>query len=255
MNNISQSRLLVAGAVAIPALLLTKHFYNIYAATAPVPWRSITEVRSMPDSLRNSASVTTIINPRGHPSLDDTRFIDVSLPESASYLKDETVLAALLRGFFGGHVFAPERAVLKLAGLELTNYPTPEGSSPPPAIWDSKRLDGDTLPALHTILFGAFKVIHVELGTSSPQHSSSTIDLAFGSSKGQFGGVHRFTILRDGEKPGVIRVALEHTSCNPTVNKPLKPDIMIPFHNFYAMWLFRESVAELVQRFAVEKKL
>lgn len=30
---------------------------------------------------------------------------------------------------------------------------------------------------------------------------------------------------------------------------------MIPFHNFYAMWLFRESVAELVQRFAVEKKL
>lgn len=129
-----------------------------------------------------------------------------------------------------------------------------EKSSLPPTLWDPKRLDGDTLPPLNTLLFGVFQVIHIELGTSSPQHSSSTLDLAFGSNKGEFAGVHRFAILRDGEKPGVIRVALEHTSCNPTVNKPLKPDFMIPLHNFYAMWLFRESVTELIRRIEAEAR-
>jgi hypothetical protein len=129
-----------------------------------------------------------------------------------------------------------------------------EKSSLPPTLWDPKRLDGDTLPPLNTLLFGVFQVTHIELGTSSSQHSSSTLDLAFGSNKSEFAGVHRFAILRDGEKPGVIRVALEHTSCNPTVNKPLKPDFMIPLHNFYAMWLFRESVTELMQRIEAEER-
>lgn len=109
-------------------------------------------------------------------------------------------------------------------------------------------LDGDTLPALHTLLFGGFLVAHVELETHSLGQSFSTVDVVFGSDQRQFAGVHRFALVRDDKKPGVVRISLEHTSCNPTVNKALKPDFMIPVHNFYAQWLFRESVAQVLLR-------
>jgi hypothetical protein len=130
MNKLPSSRLIAASAVAVPALLLARYIHNVYAATAPVPWRSITEVRNMPDTLRDSATVSTLINPKGHTSLDDSRFIDVPLPKSATHLKDEAILAALLRGFFGGHVFAPERVLLRLAGMELTNYTSRQSQYP-----------------------------------------------------------------------------------------------------------------------------
>lgn len=122
MNHVNTSRPVAAGAIAIPALLVTRHLYSIYRRTARVPERRITEVRSMPDSLRGSATVQSLINPRGHPSLDDSRFIDVEVPASAASLKDETILAALLRGFFAGHVFTPERILLKMVGMELTSF-------------------------------------------------------------------------------------------------------------------------------------
>jgi hypothetical protein len=66
--------------------------------------------------------------------------------------------------------------------------------------------------------------------------------------------VHRFTIIRDGNKSNSVQVYYAHMSCNPTVNKPLKPDIMFPLHKLYAMWLFREGVAEVIRRIQTEKE-
>jgi hypothetical protein len=140
----------------------------------------------------------------------------------------------------------------------------------PPPIWDIERFNGDALPPLHTVLFGAFQVAHVELAepTASSSEkieqdsSSSSVDIVFGSDTAQFAGVHRFSILRDGDGDGsrrrrdnsVVQVHYAHISCNPTVNKPLKPDIMFPLHKLYAMWLFREGVAEVMRRIQAEKR-
>jgi len=131
-------------------------------------------------------------------------------------------------------------------------------SSLPPPIWNIKRFDGDSLPPIHTVLFGWFQVAYVQLAepssTAKKTETSSSVDIVFGSDMAQFAGVHRFTILRDGSRPGSVQVYYAHMSCNPTVKKALKPDILFPLHKLYAMWLFREGVAEVMRRMQAEKR-
>jgi hypothetical protein len=108
------------------------------------------------------------------------------------------------------------------------------------------------------VLFGGFQVAHVELAEPSSAaektEASSSVDIVFGSDMAQFAGVHRFTILRDWNRPDSVQVYYAHISCNPTVNKALKPDILFPLHKLYAMWLFREGVAEVMRRIQAEKR-
>lgn len=108
------------------------------------------------------------------------------------------------------------------------------------------------------MLFGGFQVAHVELAKPSPTaektEASSSVDIVFGSDTSQFAGVHRFTILRGGSRSDSVQVYYAHMSCNPTVNKALKPDIMFPLHKLYAMWLFREGVVEVIRRIKTEEQ-
>jgi hypothetical protein len=107
-------------------------------------------------------------------------------------------------------------------------------------------------------LFGTFQVggIRIEppIGTQAQPReteSESSIDFVYGSDASQFAGVHRFGIRRLADEGGSsnskIRVSLACLTCNPTQNKPLAPEILFTFHQIYAMLLFRESVAELLQ--------
>lgn len=117
-SQLTPTRLVAVGVV----LLLTKHVITVYFRIAPAPRRRIIEVDSIPDSLNDSITRKTMVNPRGHTSLVDSRFMDVDVPAAAQGLKDEAFLAAFVRGFFGGRVFAPERALLRFARPDLVKF-------------------------------------------------------------------------------------------------------------------------------------
>lgn len=129
----------------------------------------------------------------------------------------------------------------------------------PVPVWDTKLLEEDALPALHTRLFGAFQVARIDLSAlqspdSKQTESTSSVDVVFGSDTHQFSGVHRFSIIRDQERPDRARIDCAHVTCNPSVNKPLSPEFLFAFHKMYSMLLFRESVAEVVRRIEAEGK-
>ncbi|KAM0326995.1 hypothetical protein ACHAQA_006116 [Verticillium albo-atrum] len=253
-TQITPAKFAVAAAVALPAIILAKHALQVYSRMAAAPRRSITEVDVNPESFLQSDTMTRLVNPRNHIALHDCRHIDVHIPEGAQDIGDEAILAAFMRGFFGGKVFAPERALLKMAGRELVNYPSLKKNESNAPIWNVEQLEGDALPSVRSVYFGAFQIsaihIHELQGTAaSGTESESNIDLVFGSSEGNFGGSHQFSVLRTKKDPSSVRIRYAHSSCNPTINKQLKPDFIGPLHNFYAMVLFREAVGQVKLRF------
>lgn len=113
----SISKLFVASA-AVASTVAIVHVLKIRNATYSVPTSQIASSPTVPDSLRQSKA-TLITNPKGHVTVDDTRYITLNLP---AHLSDEKILARFVKGFFGGHVFAPERSILRAVGRELTVF-------------------------------------------------------------------------------------------------------------------------------------
>lgn len=114
--------IILGGAVALPALLVAKHMLLVYIKISPARRTQIIETDSIPDSLRQSRTNRDVVNPREHIALYDTRYMDVQLSSEAKVLNNEALLAAFLRGFFGGRVFAPERALLRLFKPDIVNF-------------------------------------------------------------------------------------------------------------------------------------
>lgn len=106
--------LIATCALTLPTLLASKHVWDVYASVSPTPRRSITTVDGVPESLETSDTVKNVVNPRGHVTSSDSLYTDLNLPEKARNLSDEALLAAFVRGFFGGKVFAAERGLLNL---------------------------------------------------------------------------------------------------------------------------------------------
>jgi hypothetical protein len=111
---------------------------------------------------------------------------------------------------------------------------------------------------LHTLLFGAFRVVDSHIESRTAQHTSqetqSYIDFAFGSDEGYIAGVHRFSVSRsepekknqpDTDSTTTVTIEFAHAGCNPRENKPLKPDFIQSLHMFYSILLFMEGVAEV----------
>lgn len=241
----------------MPTLLASKHVWDVYARVSPTPRRSITTVDSVPESLQTSDTVKHVVNPRGHVASSDSLYMDLELPEKARNLSDEALLAAFVRGFFGGRVFAAERGLLNLfrPDAAMANFSVFSKNAAPPMVWETKRLQGDDLPALETHLFGAFKVAHLDLHAPQPgalQTTTSTVDFVFGSDTRGFSGVHRFSVIRDAATPHTARIECAHVTCNPLVNRSLGPDFLFAFHKFYSMLLFRESIGEVMRRIHAE---
>ncbi|KAG7111614.1 hypothetical protein HYQ44_009809 [Verticillium longisporum] len=242
-----------AAAIALSTIITAKHILQVYTRISAAPRRNITEVDVNPASFLQSVTVTQHVNPGAHPALHDCRHMDVSIPEHARSLTDQVLLAAFVRGFFGGKVFAPERAVLKIAKLDLLNYPSLKRNASISPVWHVNQLAGDELPLVTTILFGAFQISDSQIHpsgdvTTNPVESESSVDFVFGSSQGNFSGTHQFSILRTKGRPERARVRYAHISCNPNGGKLPMPDFMAPLHNLYAMLLFREAVGEVKRR-------
>lgn len=124
-------------------------------------------------------------------------------------------------------------------------------------IWTAAEIERTQLPPLHSVLFGAFRIVDIQHissadSSNSPKIKSSYIDIAFGADKGFIAGVHRFTvselegsaILGDRRQ---IAIAFEHTSCDPKNIEPLSLRMLRTFHLWYAMLLFREGVANVLK--------
>lgn len=102
-------------------------------------------------------------------------------------------------------------------------------------IWSVQELN--VLPKVNSLLFGGFLVSDVCL-----EDDYSYIDIIFGSNRASsgFAGVHRVSISGS-------RLEYAYLSCNPSVNKALKPDFLQVLHKVYAMLLFREGVAKVLE--------
>lgn len=145
-------------------------------------------------------------------------------------------------------------------------------------IWHKENVSREQLPSPFSILFGAFQVLDSrirdadELGNSmvavheGTTGNASYIDIGFGSDKGQFAGVHRFSVVRPQQPSRIdgwhdivaenndggndefetVEIHFSCVTCNPLVDVPLNPTGMLfRFHMFYADWLLRESVSRM----------
>ena len=79
--------------------------------------------------------------------------------------------------------------------------------------------------------------------------NNSYIDIGFGDDKKAFAGFHRFEIIRDEidkEEEGVT-IWYSSMSCNPSVNRQVFPRVLFIFHRLYAMCLFRDGIARVLE--------
>ncbi|KAF2262392.1 hypothetical protein CC78DRAFT_618620 [Lojkania enalia] len=215
-----------------------------------VDTRTIASRTAGPGLFRISRSTTSIINPQGNQTLESSRSITINVPRSVS---DEVLLAKFVKGFFGGYVFAPEATILWVLRANFVRFSELAKIDVPCRIWSGSELSGETLPPLHTVLFGTFQIVDRKIHDQYRENyeSSATpsyIDIAFGSDRSRFSGVHRFSISRDGTKDDdTIRIEFSDVVCNPSENRAPVPELMVAFHNKYAMLLFREAISNVIE--------
>ncbi|KAF3807373.1 hypothetical protein GCG54_00008830 [Colletotrichum gloeosporioides] len=251
-THIISARSMVGIVAAVPAVFALKHAWEVYGQTRVVDRSRIVSKGDISDAYRQSSTIKDIVNPRDHVSTSDSRYVDLTLPKNAREVTDERILAAFTHGFFGGKVFAPERIVLAAIGRDFTGFEGLGANSELQRVWTVSGISSFKLPTLHSLLFGAFQVCNIELqyedkDAGDGPSTRSSIDFAYGSDQGRFAGAHRFSVIRDSNRSDVIRVVFESLSCNPTVNKPFGPEFALVFHRAYAMLLFQDSIASLVQ--------
>ncbi|KAI8935570.1 hypothetical protein NX059_008139 [Plenodomus lindquistii] len=235
----------VSTFVALAASALY-HLRQIQVAIQNVPIHDIVSTESIPDSLDHGQAVA-IVNPKRHVQIQDSRHITIKIPQSISH---EEILARFIQGFFGGHVFAPERSVLRTVRTEITHFAAIKDVPVSLHIWSTSQMSNGAPPPLHALLFGAFRVLHIHVSDEI-----SYIDFAFGSDNGAIAGVHRFSVSESapfkGKSPNgsrFVKIKFAHSGCNPKVNKRLSPELLLTLHNWYAMLLFREGVAQVVKQ-------
>jgi hypothetical protein len=268
LSRLPSARTIALITLSVPAVLLAKHAFNVYREVTPIKRKRIIEVDSIPDSLESSESLKHHVNPLGNVGLRDSRYLDITLP-LASRISDEAILSRFIQGFFGGKVFEIERSLLQMIKPEVVSYKgksaclqtqhrlkpdlplTPSSTR----IWSTDQLDLN-LPPPGSLLVGGFLVAAVEL--SGAETGESYIDIIFGSNHAGagFAGIHRFSVIHleselesdpKSSQERVVRLHYGHLSCNPSVNKPLKPDFLQVLHKIYAMLLFREGAARVVR--------
>lgn len=241
----------LALAAAIPCALLVKHGWEVYTSIRAVDTRRAVSVSDLSENFKQSHTLKTLVNPRGRVSSADKLSVDLDLPESARDLSDEVLLATFVRGFFAGKVLAYERRLLQMARPSLVSYADLDPISASNQIWQSQNLSCEKLPPVHSVVFGTFQASHIKLtDPKDPQaepETESSVDFVFGKDNSQFAGSHRFSIIRESENPARVRVVYESTACNPTRNQQLS-GLLLQFHSFYAMLLFREGVSEILRR-------
>ncbi|KAK2608865.1 hypothetical protein QQS21_002578 [Conoideocrella luteorostrata] len=210
------------------------------------------------ESFRNSPTIRRLVNPRGHTAWEDARTVTLRIPKGCEGPSEEVLLSAFVRAFFGGLVFAPERLTLQFLRRPIVVFDGLAPNTTPQHITSLKDMPTG-LPVLHSILWNAFQVADISVSGDDALSSSTarehSIDIVYGSNRGEFAGCHRFTVQRieagvheeDDDAETRVFVSMECITCNPMVNKPIAGDYLFKFHKLYALMLFREAVSSIAE--------
>jgi hypothetical protein len=83
--------------------------------------------------------------------------------------------------------------------------------------------------------------------------SQSYIDIGFGDDRKVFAGFHRFEVTRETDDDdtdsgnGGATICYSSIACNPSANKSPAPEFTHALHRFYALALFRDGIAGVLQ--------
>jgi hypothetical protein len=238
------------------AVALSTYMAIVYARTRQVPSSEIQVSLDVPDAFKKSYALSKLVNPNGHFSRPDTHQMTLRLPPRYAGLSDEVLLARVVKEFYSGWVFTPERWILRLLGQQFVGYADTASAPVPARIWHHSELSATKLPPLHSVLFGAWQVVDLKLVAEDSRDSQeeSYIDLAYGKDQWPFAGCNRFSIRRDREaeaeavangRPTEVRVVYSQSNCNPLVDQDPMPDFMFKFHEVYAILLYKEVMSAL----------
>ena len=107
-------------AAIVPAAL-GYYLYQVQRSISGVKTSTITVIDNAPPVCVNSKAFATV-NPCGYTGTHDSRTIVISPSPSRTSISDEQILSDLVRGVFGGWVFAPERWVLQALHRKLVGF-------------------------------------------------------------------------------------------------------------------------------------
>jgi hypothetical protein len=115
-------RSVLTGTAALLALSGTAYTISIYQRMRLTDRSLITTADTASDSFRKSATIRSLVNPRGHTAWEDSRSIRLAIPSGAKPPSEEQLLSSFVRGFFGGRVFLLERSALQLLKWQLVVF-------------------------------------------------------------------------------------------------------------------------------------
>lgn len=104
------------------------------------------------------------------------------------------------------------------------------------------------------MLFSQFRVADIHL-VDAPNANAVTgttesyVDIMFGSDLESFSGCHRLSVQRK-ETDGAgemqrVQLRLQCYACNPQSDEPVGKPVVMAFHSWYAMSLFRDAVGQV----------
>ncbi|KAK8144328.1 hypothetical protein G3M48_006003 [Beauveria asiatica] len=250
----------LASTVAAGAAIVTTSVYVIRTTRriAAGSQLGITDENTAPLSFIDSPTISNHVNPQRKESRAvDTHTVTLHVPLNRD-ISDETILAQATKNFFNGWVFYLEAKALNLIKLQDGKYSKLASTPVPAHIWNAAQLSETSLPELHTVLFGVFRLAYVHLaddaaGTLSSTTQQSHADFLFGSDLTQFAGCHRLSVQRqqvdDDDDDAVggtqkVKVQLQCYACNPQSDAPAN-GILLAFHRLYASALFRETAGQM----------
>lgn len=140
-----------------------------------------------------------------------------------------------------------------------------QGTTVPAHIWNASEISDESLPPLHTVYFGQFRLANIQLADGGSAHSDealienmhgeekeSYVDFVYGSDLDTFAGCHRLSVqrvpLEDGESSQKAVFTLSCMACDPQVDHEIKPQAIITFHRIYATMLFRDAVGNVIDK-------
>ncbi|KAM3499847.1 hypothetical protein MY10362_006923 [Beauveria mimosiformis] len=252
----------VASTVAAGAAIVTTSIY-VSQTTRRIAAGSklgITDENTALLSFIDSPTISNHVNPQRKESRAvDTHTVTLHVPLNKG-ISDEIILAQATKNFFNGWVFYLEAKALKLIKFQDGKYSKLASTTVPAHIWNAAQLSETSLPELHTVLFGVFRLADVHLadddddddddatGDSSSTTTQSHADFLFGSDLTQFAGCHRLSVQRQ-QVDAVggtqkVQVQLQCYACNPQ-SDAFANGILLGLHRLYASALFRETAGQM----------
>lgn len=210
------------------------------------------QIQSSPtvsESFESSPLIRHLTNARQHEAYGTT--CAIRIPRShLQGLSDEQLLTRLVKGFYGGVIFQPEKICLGLLARLGVQRHHAQFSDSPASGTDLTEISEQGLPPPCTSLFhGTFMVLDSRIRSTSMDagKSSSYVDIGFGNDATSFVGMHRFEVSPDPSPKGDYSIlTLSSLACNPKSDKPSYLGWFVGLHTWYAGQLFRDGIREVL---------